>query len=107
MDKRALKREFKEKKIVRGVFAIRCKTSGQAWIGSGNLEASRTGAWFGLRNGMHLNKAMQAAWNAHGESSFEFDILETFDDDVSQTTLSDLLRDRRKHWQRELAAFQL
>lgn len=55
---------------------MRCKTTGEA-----------------------RNKLMQAAWNAHGEEAFAYEVLETLDDDVPPLLLRDLLAERRKHWE--------
>ena len=105
IDKREARRTFKEKKTPKGVFAVRCASSGEVWLGSSaNLDSSRTGIWFLLRNGMHHNKAMQAAWNEHGADAFQHDILENFEEDLSPMQLGDLLRDRLKHWRAELGA---
>jgi hypothetical protein len=105
IDKREVRRTFKEKKTAKGVFAVRCTVTGEVWVGSSaNLDSSRTGIWFMLRNGMHHNKAMQAAWNTHGADVFQYEVLENFEEDVSSMQLSDLLRDRQKHWRTELGA---
>ena len=65
-------RDFKEKKVQPGVFAIRCTPSGETWVGAAqNLESQQTRYWFGLRNGGHINRAMQAAWTAHGETAVD------------------------------------
>jgi hypothetical protein len=42
---------------------------------------------------------MQAAWNAHGEAAFAYEILETLDDDTAPLLLRDLLEERRQHWE--------
>jgi len=105
MDKREARREFKARKPSRGVFAVRCTASGEAWVSaSHNLAASRTGLWFCLRNGMHHNQELQAAWNRHGGETFEFEVVETFEEDVPQLLLQDLVRDRQKHWKKQLGA---
>ena len=62
--KRDLVREYKERKQVRGVFAVRCTASGEAWVSaSPNLDTQQNGLWFQLRMGNHMNKPMQAAAN--------------------------------------------
>jgi hypothetical protein len=105
MNKREIRNEFKLRKFPKGVFAVRCLASGEVWVAStGNLTSARTALFFMLRNGSHINKKMQAAWDAHGEAAFEFEILETFDEDVSPLLLKDLSRDRPKHWLQELNA---
>ena len=42
---------------------------------------------------------MQAAWNAHGEEAFVYEVLETLDADVPPLLLRGLLEERRKHWE--------
>jgi hypothetical protein len=105
IDKRAARREFKERQTAKGIFAVRCTASNQVWVGaSGDLESARTGAWFLLRNGMHHNKPLQDAWNTHGPQTFQYERLEQFEAGLSPMSLNDLQRDRRKHWLQELSA---
>ena len=104
MDKREARRDFKERKPEQGVFALRCKAGG-VWVNaSPNLEASRNRVFFELRNGLHRNKPLQSAWESHGAENFEFEVIETFDEDVLPMALKDLMRDRQKHWEQELGA---
>jgi hypothetical protein len=105
INKREIRREFKERVNPKGVFAVRCKASGETWVSfSRDLKASETGLWFGLRIGGHINKALQTAWNTHGAEAFTFEVIETFPEDTPAMLLKDMLRDRQKHWQRELGA---
>ena len=107
MDKREARREFKAKKTPKGIFAVRCEASGETWVAaSTHLDSQQTGWWFQLQSGMHPNRQMQAAWNTHGEASFTYRILETFDEDVAPLLLKDLSANRRKHWERELGVVQ-
>ncbi|HUO92763.1 MAG TPA: GIY-YIG nuclease family protein [Rhizomicrobium sp.] len=97
-------RSYKERKRLQGVFAIRCEASGEVWIGSSpNLDAHQNREWFTLRTGLHRNKAMQAAWNAHGDASFRYEIVEKVIDD-NPLLIPALLKDREKHWRAELKA---
>src|SRR5208337_4408427 len=107
IDKRELRREAKLRKVTRGVFALRCTASGEAWIGTGDLNSSRTGLWFMLRNGMHHNKAIQEAWDSHGADAFQFDVLVSLEEDLSPMTIKDSLREGQKHWMKELGARQV
>jgi hypothetical protein len=108
IDRQQIKRDAKAIVTTKGIFAVRCSASGEAWVcGSRNLTSSQTGLWFMLRNGMHHSKRMQAAWTLHGADTFQFEILETLDDDVPALLLMDSLRDRRKHLQKELGALAL
>ena len=101
-------REYKERKTPRGIFAIRCATSGRAWVGATrNLDAAKNSAWFGLRMGAHLDKALQEEWNIHGEQAFGYEVLEKFDDDLHPMELGDLLKGRRLDWVWRLGAGKL
>lgn len=104
MDRREARRQFKSKKTPRGIFVIRCTTSGQAWLGSStHLDSQRNSTWFQLQGGMHRNPRMQAAWNANGELVFTYEILETFDEDLSPLLLKETFAERLKIWEREVA----
>jgi hypothetical protein len=105
MDKREARKEFKSRTTPKGVFALRCAASKDVWVsGSDHLNSERNGLWFMLRGGLHHNKSLQAAWNAQGEKAFMFEVVETLDDDISPLLLKDILRERQKHWEKELGA---
>jgi len=88
-------RKFKEQKVLQGVYAIRCTSTGHVWVGtSRNLNATRNGAWFMLRTGGHIDKPLQAEWNAHGEAAFEYEILEILDADLLPMAVADLLKEK-------------
>ncbi len=86
MNKKEAIREYKEgrKTPPRDFFAIRCTAGiGRVWVGSSpNLDAAKNGYWAGLKMGANHEKLLQAEWNAHGEESFSYEVLETLDDDV-------------------------
>jgi hypothetical protein len=110
MDKQARReaiRDWKEKKTVAGVYAVRCAATGEVWVaGASNVESQQTRHWFGLRMGSHTNKAMQAAWNAHGrEAALTFEVVERLDDeDLTPIGRADLLKARERHWIAALGA---
>lgn len=99
-------RDFKERKVRPGIFAVRCAASGDTWVGlSRNLDAQQNPIWFGLRLGSHQNRAMQAAWAAHGQDAFAFEVLEAVEsEDMTPLGLDELLKRREKHWLEALAA---
>ncbi len=98
-------RAWKERTPVWGAFAVRCHASGEAWVGSSpNLPAASNSIWFSLRAGLHREKAMQDAWNAHGEQSFSFESLEQFEDEANPITLRDDLKELKRKWAARLAA---
>jgi hypothetical protein len=97
--------EFKARKVLQGVFAVRCTATGRVWVSSSrNLDATRTGLWFMLRNGSHINRALQAEWNAQGEETFQYESLETLDEDLSPMAASDLLKQKKRDWLGRLQA---
>ncbi|TAJ71655.1 MAG: GIY-YIG nuclease family protein [Phenylobacterium sp.] len=109
MDKQSRReaiRDYKEKRSVPGVYAVRCAPSGQVWVaGSRNLGAQQNGLWFSLRTGGHANRTMQAAWNAHGEGAFAFEVLESIDDeDLTPLGRADAIKSRERHWLATLGA---
>jgi hypothetical protein len=109
MDKQSRRqaiRDYKEKKIAPGVYAVRCAASGEVWVGgSRNLDAQQNSLWFGLRTGGHVNRTMQAAWTTHGEASFSFEALERIDDeDLTPLGRADLIKARERHWLAALGA---
>jgi len=104
--KRQLARDYKERKVSPGVYAIRCMSTGEVWVApSRNLDAQQNGIWFTLRLGTHPNKALQAVWNAQGEAAFAFEIVERVEDeDLTPYLLDAALKERIKHWRTELGA---
>ena len=111
MDKHARReaiRDFKEKKIIAGVYAVRCAPSGDVWVaGAPNVEPQHQRHWFGLRTGGHHNRTMQAAWNAHGGEAFSFEVLERLDDEaLTPLGRADLIKARERHWLAALGAMK-
>lgn len=105
MNRKEAAKEFKGRKVPKGIFAVRCSATGEAWVDSSpNLGAARNGTWFQLRIGTHRGQRLQAEWNAHGEEAFEFEVLETLDDDAAPLLLRDLLKDKKAHWAAKLSA---
>ena len=109
MDKqsrRQLTRDYKEKKTAAGVYAVRCAASGEVWVGgSRNIDPQQNSIWFGLKRGGHMNRAMQAAWSAHGEDAFSFEVLERLEaEDLTPLGLADLTKSRERHWIEALGA---
>jgi hypothetical protein len=99
-----LVREYRERKQLLGIYAVRCEAAGKIWIaGTKNLDRQMNGIWFQLRGNSHPNKAMTSAWKQHGEASFRYEILEEVDDE-NPLLLDSLLKDRAKHWLTQLNA---
>ena len=97
--------KFKEQKSPRGVFAVRCMTTGSVWVGSSlNLNATKNRLWFGLRLGAHTSRALQDEWNSHGEQAFQYDILEKLKEDTPSLIIKDVLKEKSHQWLVQLGA---
>jgi len=97
--------QFKERKTLRGAYAVRCTADGQAWVGaSRNLDATKNSVWFSLRQGAHREASLQDAWNAHGDSAFEYVVLEKLEDEASPLLIPNLLKDAKQRWMTQLGA---
>lgn len=98
-------RQFKERKPSPGIYALRCCTTGRAWVDSSpNLDAAENSQFFQLRQRLHRNKDLQAEWNAQGEESFRFEVVERLPEDTPPLNLRDLLQERKRAWAEQLQA---
>jgi hypothetical protein len=104
-DKKNALAAYKERKVVAGIYAVRCLATGQCWVGGAiDLGTIRNRLWFGLRMGGDPHPTLQAAWHAHGADSFAFEEVERFDDAAPGYVRELALRDRLAHWRAELGA---
>jgi group I intron endonuclease len=77
MNKKDLRREYKETQQTMGVFQIRNLTNEKVFVGSSlNLDGIFNRHKFALNAGSHQNKSLQADWNEFGAENFAFEILE-------------------------------
>jgi hypothetical protein len=104
--KREIARAYAERDRSQGVFAVRCAASGEVWVSSSrNLDTQKNSVWFTLRMGGHPNKAVQAAWNVHGEEAFAYEIVEELaSGSLTSMGLRDLMKSRERHWREALGA---
>lgn len=105
-NRREAVRAFKERKARAGVFAVRCAPTGEVWVSaSRNLDGQRTSLWFQLKMKGCYTKSLQAAWNAHGEAAFAFEVLqEVQDEDLTPAGLADELKRLDADWRARLGA---
>ncbi len=105
-ERKALLRAYKERKVEPGVYAVRCTTTGEAWVGATpDLATRQTGIWFTLKLGSHREPSLQAAWKAHGEAAFVFEPVEVVDTEgLDAFSRNGKLKDRRDHWVQALNA---
>ena len=105
--KKELVREYKEQKAVPGIFAVRCTATSAVWVAKApDLSKRQAGLWFQLGMGGFPGKSLQAAWTAHGESAFHFEILEEIEDD-NALLIPVLLKEREAYWRQQLKAAAL
>lgn len=104
--KRDLVREYKERKVRRGVYAVHCVPTNEIWVSpSPNLDSQQNSTWFQLRLGSHPNKKLQAAWKAHGEATFSYEVLaELSDEERSPYALKADLKALAEEWRAKLNA---
>jgi hypothetical protein len=102
-------RDYKERKVPTGIYAVRCVATGEAWVGSSpNLEQQQNRIWFGLKQGGFPNRSLLAAWAAHGEAAFSFEVLDAIDDEgLEDYGRASLLKDRDAHWREVLGASKI
>lgn len=73
---------YKERKIESGVYAIRCRSSDQLWVGIAlDLSTIQNRLWFELRHGSNSHRSLQDAWDAHGGEMFTLEVVERLTDD--------------------------
>ena len=104
-DRKQAVRDYREREVIAGIFAVRCATSGQTWVGRApDLSTIQNRIWFTLRQGGNPHRALQAAWNAHGADAFTFEVVEELDPDTFASARDRLLKGRLAHWAESLDA---
>ena len=77
MNKKELKKQYKQASRPMGVYQIKNKKNGKIYIGcTKNLMGKINSHKFQLKNGLHINKEMQKDFDEIGEEGFSFDILD-------------------------------
>jgi hypothetical protein len=78
MDRRALKREYKESRPAMGVYRVRNTASDRSLVGSSvNVAAMLNRIRAQLKMGAHANGELQRDWNELGPDAFAFETLDT------------------------------
>ncbi|MFG1428966.1 GIY-YIG nuclease family protein [Roseixanthobacter glucoisosaccharinicivorans] len=99
---------YKERKPAAGIYAVRCAPTGQSWLGRArDLATIQTRIWFSLQHGGASNRALQAAWQAHGAEAFTFEAIERLEVEESAYVRDALLKERLAHWRAVLGAAAL
>ena len=78
MDKaqrKALTEEWKNRRPEMGVISLRCKETGEVFLGTaGDTKAGFNSIRAKLSGGLHPNKRLQELWSRHGEEGFELSV---------------------------------
>ena len=75
--KRELKRAYRQKPRLMGVYQIRNAVTDRVLVGASlNLDGILNRHKFELKIGSHRNKALQTEWRVFGSASFAFEILD-------------------------------
>ena len=93
MDKRALKREYKEARQPMGVYRVHNTVSDRSLVGSSvNVPAMLNRQKAQLTMCMHTNRALQKDWTELGSGAFAFEVLDTLSplDQPDYDTMRDL-----------------
>lgn len=76
-NKKALKAQYKSRKVTGGVFCIRCEGSGRAWLKAAqNLDGQRSRFQFSVIHDSCWEPGMLPDWKKYGAASFTFTVLE-------------------------------
>lgn len=103
--KKAAIAAYRERPPAVGIYLVRCAATGECWMGaSQDLEKIGNRILFSLRHGGHMNRAMQAAWNAHGAESFAVEEAERLPEEALEFGLKQTLKERLSFWCQKLGA---
>lgn len=96
---------YKEQKAPRGIFAMRCHTTGNVWVDVAmDLRAIENRTWFQLKLAdIHIDKAIVDEFKTHGRESFTYEVLEMLADDIEPMALRDTLKERKLYWMEKLS----
>ena len=97
--------DYKKRSSAAGVFAIRCRATGEVWVGQAlDLDKIQNRVWFTLRMGSHRNAELQRAWTAHGAENLSLETLERIEDEELAYARDAQLKERVAHWRTQLNA---
>jgi hypothetical protein len=104
-EKKAAIAAYKERKVIGGIYLVRCTATGEVWVGQWpRLETIQNRIWFTLRQGSHPNRDLQTCWQQNGPEHFQFEILEQIDAEETTYIRDAVLKARGAHWRSSLNA---
>jgi hypothetical protein len=107
-DRKAAIAAYKERKIIAGIYVVRCTASSETWVGqSPNLEKIQNRIWFSLRQGNNPCRSLQAAWTAQGPDALTFAECERLEEEEIAYVRDARLKERALHWRSQLGAMAI
>lgn len=107
-ERRAAVATYKERKVVAGIYAVRCSVTGKCWVGSApDLSTVENRLWFTLRLGGARPASLQAAYQTEGRSAFVYEELERMPEEKDPYIRGKILKQRLIHWSTALPAEML
>jgi hypothetical protein len=80
LDKKAIKKQYKESLPPMGVYQFKNLKTGKIFIGSGtNLPGKKNAIEFQLKMGSHMNRSLQEDYKMLGVENFMFETLDELD----------------------------
>ena len=100
MDKaqrKALAEEWKNRRPEMGVISLRCKETGEAFLGiAKDTKAGFNSIRAKLSGGWHPNRRLQELWKQYGEEGFEFSVAAVLEYEDPQEDHTEELETLRK-----------
>jgi hypothetical protein len=93
MDKKELKKQYKQTVQPMGIYQIKNITNGKIFLGnSKNLPGKLNSVKFQLEHGSHPNAELQKDFSEFGEKNFSFEVIDTLEskEDTSYNYTKDL-----------------
>ncbi len=107
MDKKELKKQYKQALRPMGIFQIKNLVNGKVFIGrSKNLNGKLNSIKFQLEMGSYIDKILQEDFNKFGDSKFLFEILDILEPKPDQEyDYTDDLKTLEEMWLEKLQPF--
>ena len=104
-DRKAALAAYRERKAVAGIYAVRCASTGECWVGATrDIEKIWNRVAFSLRSGASPHRNLQAVWNEQGAANFSFEALERLEAETLEFARDKALSERAAEWRARLGA---
>ena len=107
-ERKAVVFAYKQEEPVSGIYALRCKASGEIWVGRApDVATIENRLRFALRMASTPHRSLAAAARAHGAGAFAFEIVERLDPEEVGEGRDRILKARHLHWCETLGATRI